>query len=72
MTRKRRPSFEQRAVEQLSSSLLPNLHAAPALNAAFISFMNPGMGFGQALKAAEAIDELRKLTTRPPKRRKRG
>lgn len=61
----RRPKFEDRAARALNRSLAPNLHASPIWNAVALSFFNPGMSLDKALDTAEAIDELRKATTKP-------
>jgi len=69
----RRPSDLEMA-KRLSKSLAPNLFAAPIWNAVAISFLNPAMGLQKSMEAAQAIDELRKATTRhsklPPKKAK--
>lgn len=62
----RRPSDLEMA-ERLSRSLVPNLHAAPMWNAVAISFFAPQKTLGKALETANAIDELRKATTRRPR-----
>lgn len=46
----RKKSFERRAVEQLSRSLAPNLHADTMWNAVAINLFNPQMSFQKSFE----------------------
>jgi hypothetical protein len=73
MSRKR-ISMDETA-RRLSRSLAPNLFGSTMWNAVAISFFNPAMGLQKSMETAQAIDELRKVTTRrsgsPPKKKKK-